>query len=116
MEIDPELLKRMLRDLFQEARAEAEADVADKWANGTLIFKPRDPSLKEHEIPIRTFFRKVISVREKLRVLEQKINNSESLSDEEKINLEGYISRCYGSLTSFNFLRLSPCCTTGAAA
>ena len=106
--MDLQILERMLRDLFEEARLEANVDVADKWANGSLIFRPRDPELHEHEIPIKAFFRKVISVREKLRVLEQKINGNANLSEPEKVTLQAYISRCYGSLTSFNFLFKRP--------
>ena len=78
-------------------------ELGDKWNNGTLILKPFDPSLKEKEIPIETFFHKIVMIRDRLRVMEQRINSSH-LSDEEKVNLQQYISRIYGSLTSFNVL------------
>lgn len=77
--------------------------IADKWKGGTLILKPGNSELKPYEMPIATFFNKIIMIRDRLRVMEQKINSSE-LSDEEKIALQQYITRCYGSLTSFNIL------------
>lgn len=77
--------------------------LGDKWRNGFMILKPDDTSLKPKEIPIDTFFHKIVMVRDRLRVMEQRINASE-LSDEEKINLQQYITRIYGSLTTFNVL------------
>lgn len=78
-------------------------DLGDKWVGGTMILKPEDDSLKSKEIPIETFFHKVVMVRDRLRVMEQRINSSK-LSDEEKVNLQQYITRIYGSLTTFNVL------------
>lgn len=78
--------------------------IADKWKKGTLVFKPYDQSLKSYEMPIDTFFHKIVMVRDRLRVMEQKINSSKNLSDDEKVDLQQYITRIYGSLTSFNIL------------
>ncbi len=78
-------------------------DLGDKWQNGTMLLKPFDPTLKAKEIPIETFFHKIVMIRDRLRVMEQRINSS-GLTDEEKVNLQQYISRIYGSLTSFNIL------------
>jgi len=78
--------------------------LGDKWKNGTMILKPEDESLKPKEIPIEAFFHKIVMVRDRLRVMEQRINSSSQLSDEDKVNLEQYITRIYGSLTSFNIL------------
>jgi hypothetical protein len=80
-------------------------DVAlgDKWIGGNMILKPADDSLKDKEIPIEAFFHKIVMTRDRLRVLEQRINAS-NLSDEEKVNLQQYITKIYGSLTSFNLL------------
>lgn len=77
--------------------------IADKWKGGTLIMQPGDSNLKPNEIPIDTFFRKITMVRDRLRVMEQKINNS-NLEEHEKIDLQQYLTRSYGSLTSFNVL------------
>lgn len=78
--------------------------MADKWDNGTLVIKPGNEELQSKEIPIETFFKKITSVREKLRVLEQNINNHAKLDEGDKIHLQQYISRAYGSLTTFNIL------------
>ena len=77
--------------------------IADKWSGGILILKPSNNELKPYEMPISTFFGKIIMIRDRLRVMEQKINSS-NLSDEEKIVLQQYITKSYGSLTSFNIL------------
>src|SRR6056297_80900 len=79
-------------------------ELGEKWQGGTLILKPNNESMKSKEIPIETFFHKIIMLRDRLRVLEQAINSHKNLSDEEKINLQQYITRIYGSLTTFNLL------------
>lgn len=78
--------------------------LGDKWQGGNVIMQPKDASLQNKEVPMETFFKKITSVREKLRVLEQNINNHEKLNEEEKFHLQQYISRAYGSLTTFNVL------------
>jgi hypothetical protein len=77
--------------------------LGDKWQKGLMILKPEDTSLKPKEIPIETFFHKIVMLRDRLRVMEQRINAS-ALTDEEKVNLQQYITRIYGSLTTFNVL------------
>jgi hypothetical protein len=79
-------------------------ELGDRWKKGTMILKPGDTNLKPKDIPIESFFHKVVLVRDRLRVLEQRINSNPALSDEEKVNLQQYITRCYGSLTTFNVL------------
>ena len=83
---------------------EHRVDLGDKWKDGTLIMKPGKSGLQEKEMPIETFFHKIVMVRDRLRVLEQNINSHAGLSDEDKVNLQQYITRVYGSLTSFNIL------------
>jgi len=78
--------------------------LGDRWQGGTLILKPKDSSLKPKEIPIDIFFHKIVMTRDRLRVLEQNINSNKKLSDDEKVNLQQYITRIYGSLTTFNVL------------
>jgi len=78
--------------------------LGDKWQNGMLLIQPADKTLKPKEIPISDFFHKIVMLRDRMRVLEQNINSSKTLSDEEKVNLQQYITRCYGSLTTFNVL------------
>ncbi|MEM1336177.1 MAG: hypothetical protein AAGF96_00445 [Bacteroidota bacterium] len=77
--------------------------IADKWKGGKLILEPGD-NLANKEMPIATFFHKIVMVRDRLRVMEQKINSSKNLDDQEKVDLQQYITRTYGSLTSFNVL------------
>ena len=79
-------------------------ELGDKWDDGTMILKPKDDSLQSKEIPIDAFFHKIVMVRDRIRVMEQRINSSSNLSDEEKVNLQQYITRIYGSLTTFNVL------------
>lgn len=77
--------------------------IAERWSGGTLILKPGQRDLSEKEIPIDTFFHKIVMVRDRLRVMEQKINSSD-LDDSAKVDLQQYITRIYGSLTTFNVL------------
>lgn len=75
-----------------------------KWLGGKMILQPASPTLKPKEVPIDAFFHKITMLRDRLRVLEQRINSNDKLAEEEKINLQQYITRIYGSLTTFNVL------------
>lgn len=78
--------------------------IGDKWVGGTMSLQAADKTLKPKDIPIDDFFHKIVMLRDRLRVLEQNINSHKKLTDEEKVSIQQYITRCYGSLTTFNVL------------
>lgn len=96
--------KSILKILRQWAEVSELIPLGDKWIGGTMLLQTADKTLKPKEIPIDDFFHKIVMLRDRLRVLEQNINSNKKLSDEEKINIQQYITRCYGSLTTFNVL------------
>jgi hypothetical protein len=96
-------LELLLRRVIREETGLTPVAPAAKWRGGTLVLRPGTPGLQEKSWPIETFFHKIVMLRNRLRTLEQQVNASE-LPDDVKIKLQGYVSGCYGSLTSFNVL------------
>lgn len=90
--------------LDQYGALNAVVPMGEKWNGGTMLLQPANPELKPKEIPVEIFFHKIVMLRDRLRVLEQNINSHKVLTDEEKISLQQYITRIYGSLTTFNVL------------
>ena len=96
-------IEMLLRRIIREESGVTPVAPAEKWRGGTLAIRPGNPELQERSWPIETFFHKVVMLRNRLRTLEQQVNATE-LPEDVKIKLQGYISGCYGSLTSFNVL------------
>ena len=96
-------LELLLRRIIREEAGMTAVAPAPKWRGGTLVLKPGASGLQEKTWPIETFFHKIVMLRNRLRTLEQQINASD-LPEDVKLKLQGYVSGCYGSLTSFNLL------------
>ena len=96
-------LEMLLRRIIREETGITPVAPAEKWRGGTIALRPGNPALQEKTIPIETFFHKVVMLRNRLRTLEQQVNATD-LPEDVKLKLQGYISGCYGSLTTFNVL------------
>ena len=99
-----EMEKTLIGILRRWTEVPEHVSLGAKWTGGKMILQPGDTNLSNKEIPIDTFFHKIVMLRDRLRVLEQRINAHEKLTDEDKVNMQQYITRIYGSLTSFNVL------------
>ncbi|MCK9463586.1 MAG: hypothetical protein M0R80_28535 [Proteobacteria bacterium] len=102
--MDRDGLKQVLRELLEEETLYGYPEMGSRWQGGALVIKPENPENQPKEIPIETFFHKIVMLRDRLRVLEAKVNGHEKLSEADKVELQGYITKCYGSLTTFNVL------------
>ncbi len=96
--------KALLREAFLDSSESKPVRLARKWDGGTIVIRPANADQQAKEIPVDTFFHKVVMVRDRLRVLEQKINAHTGLSESDKIEMQQYVTRIYGSLTTFNVL------------
>jgi hypothetical protein len=101
---DLNMTRQELMDIFLEASGQADVPLAPKWEGGVVQLLPKNGELQGKELPIDSLFHKVVMIRDRLRTLEQKLNGHPKLSDAEKVEMQQYVTRCYGSLTSFNVL------------
>lgn len=104
LETTSDVEKSLLKILRLWSDASEIVPLGDRWKGGTLLLQPADKTQKAKEIPIEIFFHKIVLLRDRLRVMEQQINSHQLLSEEDKVNLQQYITRIYGTLTTFNVL------------
>jgi hypothetical protein len=104
IDMDADEFRDVLRQVIREELGLGDVTLGDRWAGGELILKPGREGTQEKRVPLEAFFHKIVMLRDKLRVLEQKVNSHKDLSDEEKVQMQQYITACYGTLTTFNVL------------
>jgi hypothetical protein len=103
-DMDAEEFRQVLRDVIREELGVTRVALGGRWEGGEMILKPGKEGTAEKRVPIESLFHKVVMIRDKLRVLEQKVNSHPQLSDEDKVAMQQYVTQCYGSLTTFNVL------------
>jgi hypothetical protein len=104
LDMDAESFRRVLTEVIRDELGVGDADIAGKWEGGEMILKPGKDGLQEKRMPLDTIFHKIVMIRDRLRVLEQKINGHPKLGADEKVQMQQYVTACYGSLTTFNVL------------
>ncbi len=104
LDMDADEFRRVLRTVIQQELGTSTIELGGRWQGGEIILKPGKEGTQEKHVPLEQFFHKIVMVRDKLRVLEQKINAHPKLDDEEKVQMQQYVTQCYGSLTTFNVL------------
>lgn len=101
-------IRELAKALAEEIHTLHSAEYADKWEGGSVFFIPGNSDTKDHEMPLDKLMHKIVMIRDNLRVLEQQINSHTALTESDKLKFQSYITKCYGSLTSFNFIFRNP--------
>jgi hypothetical protein len=104
LDMNADEFRAVLREVIRDELGAGEVELGSRWEGGEVILKPGKEGTQEKRVPIDAFFHKVVMIRDKLRVLEQRINAHAKLTDEEKVQLQQYVTGCYGTLTTFNVL------------
>jgi hypothetical protein len=104
IDMDQDEFRRVLREVLRDELGVGEVPLGDRWRGGEIILKPGKEGTQEKRIPLDQLFHKIVMIRDKLRVLEQKLNAQKGLEPDDKIQMQQYITACYGSLTTFNVL------------
>jgi hypothetical protein len=104
LDMNADEFREVLREVIRDELGVADVELGGRWQGGEVILKPGKEGTQEKRIPLEALFAKIVMIRDKLRVLEQKINSNGKLSAEEKVQMQQYVTGCYGSLTTFNVL------------
>lgn len=104
LDMDAEAFRRVLTEVIRDELGVGDATIAGKWDGGEMILKPGKEGLQEKHVPLDALFHKIVMIRDRLRVLEQKINGNAKLGADDKVQMQQYVTACYGSLTTFNVL------------
>ncbi len=104
LDMNADEFREVLREVIRDELGVADVELGGRWQGGEVILKPGKEGTQEKRIPIESLFSKIVMIRDRLRVLEQKINGNGKLSAEEKVQMQQYVTGCYGSLTTFNVL------------
>jgi len=104
VDMDEATFRAVLREVLRDELALGDVPIAERFRGGEMVLKPGREGTAEKRVPLESFFHKIVMLRDKLRVLEQKVNANPKLTDDEKVSLQQYVSGCYGTLTTFNVL------------
>ena len=104
LDMNADEFREVLREVIRDELGLGDVELGGRWQGGEVILKPGKEGTADKRIPLESLFAKIVGIRDKLRVLEQKINGNGKLTSEEKVQLQQYVTACYGSLTTFNVL------------